>query len=290
MAIAVDVPTHLHARTPNPAVACRVAIFPPPPAVRTARAPERRPAESDRHERVRQLLTEMTDCADPKRRKHLQSQVVIEHQGVARSVAARYRGRGVERSDLEQLAYLGLIKAAMRWQPGLSDDFLQFAVPTIAGEIKRYFRDHSFMVRPPRRIQELRAALNAPDEQMAEQSGRDRDAAIGSALGVDESRVREARQAAGLCRPRSLDAPGLTGQTLAQTWGEDDDELRHVEERLTVDNMLDRLTERERTVVRMRFAEGLSQARIGEAIGVSQMQVSRLLRSICIKLRDLIDE
>lgn len=248
-------------------------------------------AEGDRHQRVRVLLTDMVACDDPIARKNLQSKVVLEHQGVARSIAARYRGRGVERGDLEQLAYLGLVKAVLRWQPGRSEDFLQFAVPTIAGEIKRYFRDHSFMVRPPRRIQELRAALNAPGEDAGRaESAHRSDAEISEALGVDAESVREARQAVDLCRPRSLDAPGISGQSLSQSWGADDEELNHVEDRLAVEEMLELLTDRERAVVRMRFVEGLSQARIGKEIGVSQMQVSRLLRGIVVKLRGMLAE
>ena len=254
------------------------------------RTVDRSQPETDRHDRVRRLLDEVATCADPVHRKKLQSRVVLEHQSVARSIAARYRGRGVERGDLEQLAYLGLVKAALRWEPGRSEDFLQFAVPTIAGEIKRYFRDHSFMVRPPRRIQELRAAMTAPDGSATDRPLAHRsDAEVSAELGVDEGSVREARQASALCRPRSLDAPGLSGQTLSQTWGSDDGALTHVEERLTVAALLDQLTERERNVVRMRFVEGLSQSRIGAEIGVSQMQVSRLLRGIAAKLRTLVE-
>ncbi len=260
------------------------------PGVARNRGGERSQPEIDRHDRVRRLLDEVASCTDPARRKTLQSRVVLEHQSVARSIAARYRGRGVERGDLEQLAYLGLVKAALRWEPGRSEDFLQFAVPTIAGEIKRYFRDHSFMVRPPRRIQELRAAMTAPDASLTDRPLAQRsDAEVSARLGVDEGSVREARQASALCRPRSLDAPGLSGQSLSSTWGQEDGRLAHVEERLTVAALLDQLTERERTVIRMRFVEGLSQSRIGEEIGVSQMQVSRLLRGISAKLRTLIE-
>ncbi len=251
---------------------------------------ERSQSETERHDRVRQLLDEAASCTDPVRRKRLQSRVVLEHQGVARAIAARYRGRGVERGDLEQLAYLGLVKATLRWEPGRSDDFLQFAVPTIAGEVRRYFRDHLSMIRPPRRIQELRAAMTAPDAGVGDRPlARRSDADIGAELGVDEGAVREARQASALFRPRSLDAPNPSGLTLSQTWGQDDSRLADVEERLTVAALLDELTERERNLVRMRFVEGLSQSRIGEEIGVSQMQVSRLLRGISAKLRTLVD-
>jgi len=183
-------------------------------------AGSRRPGDEQRCERVRDLLTRMVGCTDPDERRRLQGQVVIEHLAVAKSIASRYRGRGVERGDLEQLAYLGLVKAAGRWLPGRSEDFLQFAVPTISGEIKRYFRDHSWLVRPPRRIQELRAAIGLAERDAQGGEGiRSSDANMGQRIGVSETAVREARIAAGLCRPPSLDAPGGAGMMIAQHWG-----------------------------------------------------------------------
>jgi RNA polymerase sigma-B factor len=196
----------------------------------------------------------------------------------------------VERSDLEQLAYMGLVKAVQRWRPGRSDDFLQFAVPTVVGEIKRYFRDHSWLVRPPRRIQELRAAIGE-----AEQSHRHRDgsaptdAELAKVTGADAADIGEARAAVACCRPRSLDEDRGPGLALALAWGEEDAELRRVEDRATVERLLDALTERERDVVHMRFEYGWSQSRIGKEIGVSQMQVSRWLRSITDKLRSCVE-
>jgi RNA polymerase sigma-B factor len=249
----------------------------------TGRAQSREP---DRSARVAALLSEMIDCQDPARRRRLQSAVVVEHMGVARSIASRYRGRGVERGDLEQLACLGLVKAVSRWLPGLSDDFLQFAVPTISGEIKRYFRDHSWLVRPPRRIQELRAAINVAERDFQDSGElRPTDRLVSQRLGVRESDIREARAAAGLCRPPSLDSDSGAGLFIAQQWS-GEDTTTAVDDRMSLDVVLDKLTQRERRVVSMRFSEGLSQARIGEVIGVSQMQVSRILRDVLNKLRD----
>jgi len=241
---------------------------------------------SERSARVAALLAEMAECPDATKRKRLQSAVVVEHLSVAKSIASRYRGRGVERGDLEQLAYLGLVKAVSRWKPGLSDDFLQFAVPTISGEIKRYFRDHSWLVRPPRRIQELRAAI-AVAERDFQDSGelRPSDDLVGHRLDVRVTDIREARAAAGLCRPPSLDSDSGAGLFIAQQWSGDDC-MGAVDDRMSLEVVLRTLTERERTVVAMRFNEGLSQAKIGEMIGVSQMQVSRILRDVVAKLRD----
>ena len=167
--------------------------------------------------------------------QQLRKSVVTEYLPVARSLAGRYSGRGVERADLEQLAFLGLVKAVRRWEPGRSEDFLQFAVPTIVGEIKRYFRDHSWLVRPPRRIQELRAAITE-----AEQTHRHRDgsgpteAELAAATGVTPHDIGEARAAAACCRPRSLDEGQGVGLAMALGWGDEDPELRRVEDRVTV--------------------------------------------------------
>jgi len=255
------------------------------PTVNRAAGPDGR-VMSERSARVAALLAEMSECADETKRKRLQSAVVVEHLSVAKSIASRYRGRGVERGDLEQLACLGLVKAVSRWKPGLSDDFLQFAVPTISGEIKRYFRDHSWLVRPPRRIQELRAAI-AVAERDFQDSGelRPSDDLVGKRLEVRVTDIREARAAAGLCRPPSLDSDSGAGLFIAQQWSGEDC-MSVVDDRMSLEVVLRTLTERERTVVAMRFNEGLSQARIGELIGVSQMQVSRILRDVVTKLRD----
>lgn len=244
----------------------------------------------DRAQRVHDLLEYTATCADPGELRRCRQRVVTEYVPVARSLAARYSGRGLERGDLDQLAYLGLVKAVQRWRPGRSDDFLQFAVPTIVGEIKRYFRDHSWLVRPPRRIQELRAAIAE-----AEQAHRHRDGSaptdveLARVTGADAEDIDEARAAAACCRPRSLDEDQGPGLALALAWGEEDAELRRVEDRATIAQLLEALTERERDVVHMRFNNGWSQSRIGKEIGVSQMQVSRRLRSITEKLRSCVE-
>lgn len=265
----------------------------------TAVLPAQRPASSptiaaaptgERAQRVRELLERTASCTDPIEQQRLRRLVVTEYLPVARSLAGRYSGRGVERGDLEQLAFLGLVKAVRRWQPGLSDDFLQFAVPTVVGEIKRYFRDHSWLVRPPRRIQELRAAINEAEQTYRHRDGSGpSDTELANVTGASIRDIDEARTAGACCRPRSLDEGQGLGLALALGWGEDDPELRRVEDRVTVQRLLATLTDRERDVVRMRFGDGWSQARIGAEIGVSQMQVSRWLRTIAEKLRTSIE-
>ncbi|HEY5879919.1 MAG TPA: sigma-70 family RNA polymerase sigma factor, partial [Nakamurella sp.] len=160
----------------------------------------------ERAREVRDLLEYTVTCDDPGELRRCRQQVVTEYVPVARSLAGRYSGRGVERGDLEQLAYLGLVKAVQRWRPGRSDDFLQFAVPTIVGEIKRYFRDHSWLVRPPRRIQELRAAIGEAEQIHRHRDGSAAtDAELAKVTGASAEDIGEARAAVACCRPRSLD-------------------------------------------------------------------------------------
>lgn len=240
----------------------------------------------DRASKIHEELLAILQCDDPIERRRRRGGVILEYLPVARSIAARYRGRGVDRTDLDQLAFLGLVKAVSRWMPGRSEDFLQFAVPTIAGEIKRYFRDHSWLVRPPRRIQDLRVAI-ADAEHLCRERGAENptDAELATMIGVSRAAIGEARTAVSLCRPPSLDAATGPGWTMAQGWGEEDGSMVGVENRLTVERLLATLTDRERWVVQMRFGYGWSQSRIGAEVGVSQMQVSRWLRDIANKLR-----
>lgn len=238
-------------------------------------------ARVDRHRRVQLILEDLASCTDTDRRQELVGQVVLEHRAVARSVALRYRNRGVEQADLEQIANLGLLKAAQRWRPDRCADFLQFAVPTMTGEIKRYFRDHTSMVRPIRRIQELRAAMAKVVEIHPEST----DAELGLALKVSEAEVREARRAGELARPRSLDAPTPDGSDWSETIGSEEKGFDLVEDRILLARVLSVMTDREKKVLSLRYFDELSQAAIGEVIGVSQMQVSRILRTITEKAR-----
>ncbi len=189
----------------RPTLPAPVAAAPRPPSSghTIAAAPT-----GERAQRVRDLLEFTASCTDEVELQRCREQIVTEYLPVARSLAARYAGRGVERGDLEQLACLGLVKAVQRWQPGRSDDFLQFAVPTIVGEIKRYFRDHSWLVRPPRRIQELRAAISEAEQLYRHRDGSaPTDAELASVTGAKAEDIGEARAASACCRPRSLRRP-----------------------------------------------------------------------------------
>lgn len=254
---------------------------------RSATAVALRPTGS-RSEKVSRLLADLALSGDPSSRRQLRAAVILASLPIARSVAARYRGRGVEQRDLEQIAAVGLVKAVRRWKPGLSDNFLQFAVPTITGEIKRYFRDHWWTVRPPRRLQETRSAMFQLEQDYRQNSGKDPDERqMATELGVDLRTIRQAKEVRQRARPSSLEAAAEADNgSFDRAVSTEDVELRRVEDRMAVRSMLATLSERERQVVDLRFFRSWSQAKIGERIGVSQMQVSRILRDIYRKLRE----
>jgi RNA polymerase sigma-B factor len=249
------------------------------------------PRETRRRETNR-LFGEATSARRTQREEIIE-QVILVNTGVARSIARRYVGRGIPLEDLEQVAYLALVRAARKFDGDKAEDFLTYAVPTIRGEIKRHFRDLGWTVRPPRRIQELQTSVLRLRESMRDEDGRaPRPAEIAAELGVDESDVVEALTAEGCFTPLSLDAPVSTGEPDAVSLGEllpeYDTDLSAAEARALLAPALGKLTERERLIVRLRFVEDLTQAEIGERIGVTQMQISRLLGGILAKLREAI--
>ncbi|MEJ7651263.1 MAG: sigma-70 family RNA polymerase sigma factor [Nakamurella sp.] len=243
-------------------------------------------ARDARADQVRRLLADLDGCDDTTADR-IKQRVAELTMPVARSIASRYRNRGVDLADLEQIAALGLMKAVHRWKPGLSEDFLQYAVPTISGEIKRFFRDRWWTVRPPRRLQEARAALSQAENDLRQGGGREPvDAELAAAMGTDIATVREAKQVRQSARFTSLEDPASDNGAIDRFLAGEDIELERVESRLDVAQMLASLGERDRKVLELRYFRGLSQAKIGDAIGVSQMQVSRILRDVTKKLRE----
>lgn len=214
--------------------------------------------------------------------------LVEDHLGVARSIAARYRNRGVGAEDLEQVAYLGLVKAAARFDPDAGTDFLAYAVPTIRGEVRRHFRDASWMVRPPRRLQELQARITAAEPELALRlGGQPTPAQLAVHLDEPESSVVEAMAADGCFQPASLDAPVEGGSwSLLDLLATDDGAQGPAEARLLLAPLVRRLARRDREILAMRFLEDRTQREIADAIGLTQSQVSRTLTRILDELRD----
>lgn len=244
----------------------------------------------DRSTRTRDLLEQLHACADDgseaARREFLAEEVVRVNMPVAEGVARRYRNRGIDEDDLRQVAYLGLVKAVRGFDPSYGRDFLSFAVPTVSGEVKRHFRDHGWMVRPTRRVQELLPRIASAREDLQQRLGRAaRPTEIAAELMVDVEEVIEALSADGCFTPTSLEAPaGATGTVADRLWVEDA-ELERAEARILLDQAMSSLCERDRRIVELRFVNGLTQEQVGAEIGVSQMQVSRLLRRILGDLR-----
>ena len=243
---------------------------------------------TERSDLTKRLLLEAVDAA-PERRAELIDEVVLLNRGVAEAVANRYRGRGVPLEDLQQAALEGLVKAVNRFDPAVRPDLLTYAVPTIRGEIQRWFRDQSWMVRPPRRIQELQWKLSHGAEELSQSLGREpTDEELAEHCGCTLREMEEANQAFGCFHPPSLDRAidSADGPTLGETLVQDEEHDQDAAEARTIlGPVVRRLSPRDRRILYLRFFEDQSQRDIGEELGVTQMQVSRLLDRIFRDIR-----
>jgi RNA polymerase sigma-B factor len=221
-------------------------------------------------------------------RAQLREDVVVLNLSVARAVAGRYAGRGIPVEDLEQVASVGLVKAAQRFDPARQRDFLSYAVPTVRGEVKRHFRDLGWAVRPPRRIQDLQARVQAVSSAVQSQGRPVQPDEIAAHLAVDVGLVVESMTCSGAFAPSSLDAPlGATeaSQSLGALLTAAGNDYQRVENAMVLEQALAALSARDRWILHRRFADELTQRQIGEELGVSQMQVSRWLARILSTLR-----
>jgi RNA polymerase sigma-B factor len=210
---------------------------------------------------------------------------------LARSLARRY-GRSAEPfEDLLQVASLGLLKAVDRYEPGRGCPFPSFAVPTILGEMRRYFRDSGWAVHVPRGAQERALKVRDAQERMSNEQGRAPTVnQLAEYLELDTEQVIDALRAIQAYETVSLDAPrpGVDdAASYGESIGEEDARFELIELDATVGSILGRLAARERAILRMRFVEDLTQTEIAERVGISQMQVSRLLRRSIDQLRAL---
>ncbi len=247
------------------------------------------PVESpDRAARTAALFKTRQRASSGPVRRRLLDQIVELNLCVARSLAHRYRERGIDVEDLEQVAYLALVKAAHRFDPDAGNDFLASAVPTIRGEVRRHFRDVGWTVRPPRRIQELQGRVADVQMDLTGRLGRSPTAGeLATALDVERSDVEEALAAEGCFIPASLDRPlGERGNaTVGDLLEATDQGQGSAEARIALAPAVRRLSDRDRRILQLRFFEDLTQREIGEEIGVTQMQVSRVLSRIFDDLR-----
>ncbi|TML02036.1 MAG: SigB/SigF/SigG family RNA polymerase sigma factor [Actinobacteria bacterium] len=231
------------------------------------------------------LLAALAERPDPQ----LRAALVERYLPLARSIARRY-ARGAEPlDDLVQVASLGLLKALDRFDPARGVAFSSFAVPTIAGEVRRHFRDRTWAVRPPRDLQERALSVERTSEELTNRLGRSPTVRqIGQALELDDEEVLEAMQAlragtaTSLSASRGADDEGE--HSLESTIGVDEDGFDRAEQRVVYEQLAHCLTPRERRVLDLRFKRDLTQEEIGRQVGVSQMQVSRILRGALAKL------
>jgi RNA polymerase sigma-B factor len=208
---------------------------------------------------------------------------------LARSVAARYARSGEPLDDLVQVAAVGLLKAIKRFDPDRGLAFSSFAVPTMTGELRRHFRDRGWAVRPPRGLQEAALQVSKTTDELTRRLGHPPTIRqVGQALEMTDEQVLEARTALNGMSAVSFETPRAgsddEGETLGSTLGSEETGFELAEARAIVDRLSQCLTDREREIVRLRFEEDLTQQEIGERIGVSQMQISRILRTALRKL------
>jgi RNA polymerase sigma-B factor len=216
----------------------------------------------------------------------LQDQVVRDHLWLADSLARRYRRGREDPEDLQQVARAGLVQAVRRYDPD-QGPFTAFVVPTITGLLKRHYRDHGWLVRPPRRTQELSAELRRTWPALTQQlHGAPTDRQIAEELGATVEAVREAAQANRSYRPESLDAEMLRNASAMEVGPAD--EISRCETRLLINQMWRQLSRDERRLLRLRFYEERSQSEIAARLGISQMQVSRLLARTLQRMRTMI--
>lgn len=225
-------------------------------------------------ESTRERFVEFASTRDPA----LRDELVATHLGLAHQLARRFANRGESYDDLVQVASMAIVKSVDRFDPDRGVEFSTFATRTTVGELKRHFRDRGWAVRAPRRVQELYLELGQVVGTLSQELGRSPTVAeLAGATGATEEAVLEAIEAGQGYRNVSIDVPDRQDETLANRLSSEDTTFRAVDDRALLAPALEKLAPRERTILRLRFFEGLTQSEIASRVGVSQMHVSRLL-------------
>jgi len=243
--------------------------------------------ETPRRIETARLLAEARRSRGPTRTR-CEDEVIRINMRVARDVARRYYGRGIPAEDIDQVAFLGLVKAVRGYDADLGDDFLSYAVPTVRGEIRRYFRDAGWVVRPPRSVQEVQTRVTNAESELAQTYGRTPSVTeIAIYLDVPIALVLAAQAAAGCFTPASLDAPraDTDHESPVDRLGGLDPAFATTEARLALKPLMSALNDRDRKIIELRYFQNRTQSQIGAEVGVTQEQVSRLLSGILLKLR-----
>jgi RNA polymerase sigma-B factor len=247
-------------------------------------------------EELRALHHRYRETTDPAEKERIREQLVNAYHDFVYFLARKFQNRGEPLDDIVQVGYLGLIKAIERFDPDLGFEFTTFATLTVAGEIKRHFRDKGTAIRFPRRLQELHQSVVRVNEQMKNELGREPTVTeLADRLGVTPDDVTEAMEIGPAYVPLSLDQPiasgdGESSRSVSEQIGGADPELDRVEMRDVLDRAMEHLTPRERAIMAMRFYEQMSQSEIARRLGISQMHVSRLQRAALEQLRKYVPQ
>jgi len=235
------------------------------------------------------LFTELRSSGDPQKR----DQLAKLHLPLVEYLAKRFKDRGEPLDDLIQVGSVGLLKAIDRFDLDRGVEFSTYATPTIVGELKRYFRDKGWAVRVPRRLQELSLRLNKLVAQLTQDLGRAPTVPeLAKAAAVSEDEVLEALESGQAYSTTSLDAPSGDDDDAPMRMdriGSEDTSLDNLEHFASLKPLIDQLPERERMILRLRFFDDMTQSKIAEHVGISQMHVSRLLSRILEYLRQGFD-
>ncbi|MBM6775320.1 SigB/SigF/SigG family RNA polymerase sigma factor [Olsenella profusa] len=256
---------------------------------RTVRRPRSGRAAWDK-ERTRELFRLYKEKGDAQARE----QLIVSHLNLVRFLASKFKNRGESLDDLVQVGTIGLIKAIDRFDPDRGLEFTTYATPTIMGEIKRHFRDKGWSVRVPRRLQELSSKVTQAADDLTTQLQRSPSVEeIAERLGVSVDEVLEAMESSSAYSSVPLEGGGSGDDEEAPSvidhYATEDADLAASDDRMILEDAIEDFSPREQDVIRMRFVDGLTQVEIAERLGVSQVQVSRLLRRTLRRIQDKID-
>ena len=256
---------------------------------RAKRPPREGKAAWDK-ERTRELFRLYKEEGDEEARE----QLIVSHLNLVRFLAAKFKNRGEPLDDLMQVGTIGLIKAIDRFDPARGLEFTTFATPTIMGEIKRHFRDKGWSVRVPRRLQELSAKVNQATDDLTRELQRSPSVEeVAARVGSSVDEVLEAMESSSAYSSVPLEGTGAGDEddtpSVIDHYATEDADLASLDDRMAIEDAIAELTPREQEIVRMRFNEGLTQVEIAEKLGISQVQVSRMLRKVLREFQDRLD-
>ena len=242
-------------------------------------------------DRTRKLFPQYQETHD----SEVRDQLIVSHLNLVRFLASKFKNRGEPLDDLIQVGTIGLIKAIDRFDPSRGLEFTTYATPTIMGEIKRHFRDKGWSVRVPRRLQELSAKVNQITDELTTELQRSPSIEeIAKKLGVSVDEVLEAMESSGAYSSVPLEGGGSSvdgdeAPSIIDQYITEDEALAGSDDRIVLEDAIADFSPREQEIIRMRFVEGLTQVEIAEKLGISQVQVSRLLRRTLKRIQEKID-